>query len=127
MWGWASLDRFRQDVAYATRGCAHAPGFTAVVILTLALGIGANSAMFTVIRAVLLKPLGYRNPDQVVQLSGGATIAHFEEMKAGQQSYSEIGASFCCPSTTTLSGPEGPEALKEAPVSANFLKILAGC
>ncbi len=118
------MSNFLQDLRLALRTLRKNPGFAAAAVLILALGIGANSAMFTVIRAVLLKPLAYRNPDRVVELSGGATIAHFEEMKAAQQSYSDIGASFCCPSTTTLSGPEGPEALKEAPVSANFLKIL---
>jgi putative ABC transport system permease protein len=118
------MGSFFHDLRLALRALRKNPGFAAAAVLTLALGIGANSAMFTVIRAVLLKPLAYRNPERVVQLSGGATIAHFEEMKAAQQSYSDIGASFCCPSTTTLSGPEGPVALKEAPVSANFLKIL---
>jgi putative ABC transport system permease protein len=117
------MSNFLHDQRLALRTLHRNPGFATAAVLTLALGIGANSAMFSVIRAVLLKPLAYRDPDRVVQL-GAATIAHFEEMKAAQQSYSDIGASFCCPSTTTLSRPEGPEALKEAPVSANFLKIL---
>jgi len=54
---------------------------TLASILTLALGFGANSAMFTVIRAVLLKPLAYRDPGRLVEISGGATIAHFEEIE----------------------------------------------
>src|ERR1700722_9868236 len=66
MWGWASLDRLRQDVAYAIRAFGRAPGFTAVVILTLALGIGATTAIFNVVNAVLLHPLPFRNPDRLV-------------------------------------------------------------
>jgi putative ABC transport system permease protein len=66
MWGWAWLDRFRQDVAYALRGFARARGFTTVVVLTLALGIGATTAMFSLVDAVLLHPLPFRNPDRLV-------------------------------------------------------------
>jgi hypothetical protein len=50
MWGWAWLDRFRQDVGYALRGFARAKGFTAVVVLTLALGIGTTTAMFRAVQ-----------------------------------------------------------------------------
>ena len=113
-----------QDIRFALRTLRKNRGFAVAAILTIALGIGANSAMFTVIRAVLLKPLAYPDADRVVQISGGATIAHFQEMKAAQQSYASMGASFCCPSMASLSGPQGPVALKQAPVSGNFLEIL---
>lgn len=99
-------------------------GFTLAAILIMALGIGANSAMFTVIRAVLLKPLAYREPERVVQAGGGATIAHFHETRDAQQSYSEFGANARIPVSVNLSGPDGAESLKAAPVSANFLQIL---
>ena len=113
-----------QDLRVTFRNLGRNRSFTLAAILTLALGIGANSAMFTVIRTVLLKPLAYRDPDRLVEISGGATIAHFEVIQAAQKSYAAVGDFFCCASTISLSGPQGPEARKISPVSANFLEIL---
>src|SRR5262245_29330017 len=63
-WGWPA--RFRQDVSYALRAFSRNPAFTSVVILTLALGIGATTAMFSVVHAVLLNPLPFPNQDRLV-------------------------------------------------------------
>src|ERR1700686_4235937 len=68
---------------YAMRTLRKNPLFGATAILTLALAIGGNTAMFTVIRAVLLKPLEYRDPDRLVRISGGAPPSRFAEKKAG--------------------------------------------
>jgi len=92
-------------------------------VLVLTLGIGGNAAMFTVIRAVLLKPLGYREPDRLVQVSGGATPVRFEEMRASAQSFTGIGA-FGGEESLTLTGAAEPEVLRGARVSAGFLRIL---
>ena len=59
---------FGQDLRYAVRLLLRAPGFTAVAVLVLALGIGANSAIFSVVDTVLLRPLPFHNPDEVVSL-----------------------------------------------------------
>ncbi|MCC7134528.1 MAG: ABC transporter permease [Gemmatimonadales bacterium] len=65
-WSWPWLDRFLQDVRHAVRGLARAPGFTAAVVATLGLGIGANAAMFSVIDRLMFRPYPYlRDPDQV--------------------------------------------------------------
>jgi macrolide transport system ATP-binding/permease protein len=66
MWAWASLERFMQDVRYGLRMLARAPAFTAVAILTLALGIGANTAIFSIIDAVLLGSLPVKDPQELV-------------------------------------------------------------
>src|SRR5215471_19743982 len=80
------------DIRYALRAMRKNPLFSTAVVLTIALGIGCNTAMFSVIHAVLLKPLAYREPDRVLILSRGATPVRYSEMKTANQSYSELGA-----------------------------------
>jgi predicted permease len=99
------------------------PAFTATAVLTLALAIGGNTAIFTVIRAVLLKPLQYRDSDRLVSVSGGATPTRFAEMEAGARSFTALGA-FTGQQDLTLSGGAEPEVLRGARVSATFLRIL---
>jgi predicted permease len=118
------LEDLWRDLRYALRTIRQRPGFASVVTLTLALGIGGNTAMFTVIRAVLLKPLAYRDPDRLVHISGGATLTRFEEMRTAARSYTGLGAFAVGLENITFSGGTGPEVLKAARVSANFLRIL---
>jgi putative ABC transport system permease protein len=118
------LETLWRDIRYALRGARKNPIFYLAVVLTIALGIGANTAMFSVIHAVLLKPLNYYQPDRVVQLSQGATLIRFNEMKESSKSYSGLGVYALRIEDMPLSGNGEPEVLKGARVSWNFLRIL---
>ena len=71
-WGWMWLDRLSQDVRYVIRSLRKAPGFAVVVVLTLALGVGANAAVFSVLDTVLLRPLPFPEADRTVNLAWDA-------------------------------------------------------
>ena len=117
------MNRIWRDTLYALRAMRKKPAFAATAILTLALAIGGNTVMFTVIRAVLLKPLRYRDSDRLVHISGGATPSRFAEMQAGAHSFTGLGA-FAGEENVTLSGGAEPEVLSGVRVSASFLRIL---
>ncbi|HEX3681034.1 MAG TPA: ABC transporter permease [Bryobacteraceae bacterium] len=105
------------------RFLGRAPGFALAAVLTLALGIGANVACFSIVRAVLLKPLGYRDPDRLVLLSGGATPTHFAQIQSSARNYSAVGA-HDLEQDLAFTGRGMPEVVKTIRVTSNFLKIL---
>ena len=92
------------DLRYALRSLVHAPGFAAAAILTLAIAIGANTAMFSILYGVVLQPLAFQDPDRVVRIfetdkhkasfREGASMPDLEDWKAQQRVFSRIaGAS----------------------------------
>lgn len=112
-----------QDVRYALRTLRKNPIFAATTILTLALGIGATTAIFTVVHGVLLKPLAYPDADRLVRITGGATATRFEDIRQAE-SYRGAAAFTVFTENVTLSSLDGPEPLKGARVSTNFLDVL---
>ena len=112
-----------QDLRFAVRMIAKRPGFAAAIVLTVALGIGANTALFSVVRAVLLRPLGYTDPQQLVILTGGATPIHVDELRAAARSYTNTGV-FSSPEQMALTGVGEPEIVHAQRVTSNFLSIL---
>ena len=116
---WLSL---WQDAIYALRGFRNNPVFA---VLTLALGIGGTTAMFSVVRVVLLKPLDYPDADRLVNISEGATPTRYDEIRVNTQSLGGVGAFVGAGlENLTLTGGSEPQILKGARVSANFLSVL---
>jgi hypothetical protein len=131
--GIAFLENTWNDVRYALRTMGKSPIFAIAAVLTLAIGVGGNTAMFTIVRTVLLKPLEYRDPDRLVRVllddslhsrDGSFSLLRLEEMRNAAKCFSGIGAYLKFKEDVSLSGQGRPEALKSARVSANFLDIL---
>src|SRR5262245_27854528 len=67
MWGWSAFERLGQDLKYALRQIRRNPGFTAIAVFTLALGLGSTTAIFTLVQSILLRPLAYDQPERLVR------------------------------------------------------------
>ena len=126
MWSWAWLEQLWHDVRYGLRGMGRNPGFTGVAVIALALGIGANSAIFTAVDAILLRPLGYRDPERLVVIlnhgTGPVSPANFVAWKAQSRSFDNMGAAEFW--TPDLTGSDRPEKLWALRVSDDILPLL---
>jgi putative ABC transport system permease protein len=119
------------DLRTAARALASRPMFTAVAVLTLALGIGANAAIFSVVHAVLVRPLPFHEPDRLVRVSGEIPQIHLEMVSGAdyldwrdQAKQLASIAAWDEPAWLTTKGDNQPERLQAAQVSANFLSTL---
>lgn len=126
------MDSFFRDLRFGIKSLWKRPGFTAVVIVTLALGVGANAAIFSVINNVLLQPLPYADPDRVVTVWENNTRegiarddvspANFFDLRDRQQSFSDLA--FANPNSLDYLGGSEPEVLRAALVSKGFFQAL---
>jgi predicted permease len=128
----AVLDDLGRDVRYAFRFFARQPAFAAVIVGTLALAIGANVALFSVVNSVLLRPLPYREPDRLVRLAStdkannliraGFSYSRFLEVQQRQQAFSDLALS--AGNAFTLTGRGDPEQVIGLHASAALLPTL---
>ncbi len=133
VWQWPSLESFFADIRFALRMLGKSPGFTAVAILTLALGIGANTAIFSVVDAVLLRPLPYEQPGRLVTVSesnqhndpatrNAVAPGNFLDWRDRNHVFEQIAA-VNLPGYT-ITGTDRPERVLGAAISAGMLQLL---
>ena len=132
MWGWNWLEDLVQDIHYALRMFRKNPGFAMVAVVTLALGIGANTAIFSLVNAVLLKPLPYADPDHLAVIwvtepsaPGGLfpnTAPDFRDWQAQNHVFEGISAITIAGATLTGSGE--PLQLRGLSISPNTFQLL---
>jgi predicted permease len=119
-----------QDLRYAFRGMRRNTGFTAFTILIAGLGIGASSAVFSVVNALLLRPLPFRDPGRLVWMSNGNDVTstqteHYSDLRALNRSFSDLAAfADWGVGNRQLTGSGEPDRLTSVPVTANFFTLL---
>ncbi len=128
----ALVETTAQDLRYAVRTLRKSPGFTITAVAVLALAIGSNTAMFSVLDAVLLRPLPYRSPEQLAMLwtedptqnfrEGRSALWDVEQWRSQSQSFADM-ATFDSVSTI-LTGADGVEQIVAASISPNLLPLL---
>ena len=124
------MNTLLQDVRYAVRSLAKSPAFTAVAVLTLALGIGANTAIFSAVNALLLKPLPYPGSDRLVQIMStgfrgvhfGVSLPDLHDLRGLSQDFAGVGATAT--QRYNLTGTGDPREVQVAAVTADLFDVL---
>jgi predicted permease len=121
-----------QDLRYGLRSLRNAPGFTAIAVITLALGIGVNTAIFSIVYAVLLRPLPFREPGQLVsiqaELNGlglrnvGVSVPELDDLAQRSGIFEQVCAVW--PIDANLTGTKTPERVEGIAVGANYFSLL---
>src|SRR3954454_9535622 len=125
-----TMETLIKDLRYGIRSLAKRPGFTAIAILTLALGIGASTAIFSVVDCVLLRSLPYPNPEQIVQLreinqrGGRMPFAEPNFLDVRARSHSFDGVAQYSGELTTITGGVEPVRASTYTVSADFFNVV---
>src|SRR5689334_346370 len=127
------MDTLRQDLSVAVRSLLRSPGFTVVVVFTLAVAIGPLTAIFSVVDAVLLRRLPFDHPDRIVQIwtgdgaapHGPVSSADFLDWRAASRSFDALAAEdFAWVNLTSASEDARPERLRAARVSVDLFPVL---
>ena len=122
------LESVVRDLRFAIRSLRHSPGFTAVAVLTLTLGIAANAAIFTVVNGVLLRPLPYERPDRLVHVRHETmeTVApaNFLDWRAAATSFEALGAAQLWGPALSRGDGDRPEELQALQVTPDLLALL---
>ncbi|HWO02273.1 MAG TPA: ABC transporter permease [Blastocatellia bacterium] len=139
------MESIWQDLRYGARLLINKPDFTLIAVVTLALGIGANTAVFSIVNALLLRPLPFREPDRLAWIASGASkpasglvaaegdlsavttqVGNFSDWQRMNQSFEDLAAYFAFfdYGGYTLTGSGEPERLRGVGVSQNFLDLL---
>lgn len=132
VWGWIWIERFGQDLRFALRTLRKSPGFVSVAIFVLALGTGANTAIFSVFHAVVLRPLPFKDSERVTLLfetipkrgvhRSDLCAANFYDLQRRSRSFSTMA--ILSGSGFTLTDNSSPEQISGALVSASFFSVL---
>lgn len=126
------MDAFWRDLRFAVRSLARSPGFTAIAVLTLALGIGANTAIFSVVYSVLLRPLAYAEPERLISIRAAFSSTGAQDVPASQPEYhdylrgvsalQDLAAVY--PININLTGLGEPQRIQASVVSDNYFRLL---
>jgi putative ABC transport system permease protein len=131
MWGWNWLEDLAQDIRYGARMLRKNPGFMVVAVLTLALGIGANTAIFSVVNSVLLRPLPFQDPERLVDLRetevapGDYPLSGPDYLDWQAQNHTlEAVSLYSWRQIMSASGAGEPEPAGVVPMQANFFEVI---
>ena len=124
MWSFMKLERFWQDFRYAVRTFARSPGFAALAVLSLALGIGGNAAMFNLVSAALIRPLPYADPDRLVAAANSGYYPPGGLVDLQQESRTMEMAGYDAGIELNLTGTGEPLRLRGSAVSANLFEVM---
>src|SRR5258706_14922517 len=127
------MENLLQDVRYSVRTLAKNPGFTAIAVLTLALGIGANTAIFSVVENLLLRPLPYPQPERLVKIANsylpqipkaGLSPGDYADWQRQSQSFSEMGAFASNSQGSNLSSEGEPQRVEAGYADSGLFPML---
>src|SRR5918996_5272444 len=122
------MDSIIKDIRYGLRSLLKRPGFTAIVLIALALGIGANTAIFSLVNAVILQPLPYRDPDRLISVygtrnrstQGSVGPTDFLDYRSQNKTFEQFAASGSMILPKNLTGSGEPERLSASAITGNY-------